>query len=197
MEESSGKVQAHMRSGVVMDIAAFKVRHSVGIDKDATALRAARARSSSIGAMEEMSWNLSRPARLYLEDPPPSHGVEHHSTRHLRFDSQGAIDADRRSGAHVSGKPVGARCQQDLVDRAVGDSCCELAHGACRHLVQMPAVVQMQHEGCHVGFGHPTETLVGSCGGVGNHRGQCCAWRPRRAWRTAALCQIGRATTAC
>ena len=31
-----------------MDIAAFKVSHSVGIDEDATALRAARARSSSI-----------------------------------------------------------------------------------------------------------------------------------------------------
>ena len=38
-----------------MDIAAFKVSHSVATDKDATALRAARARSSSIGAMEEMS----------------------------------------------------------------------------------------------------------------------------------------------
>ena len=42
-------------SGVAMDIAAFKVGHSSGIDKDATALRAARARSSSIGAMEELS----------------------------------------------------------------------------------------------------------------------------------------------
>ena len=49
------KMQAHITSGVVMDIAAFKVSHSVGIDKDATALRAARARSSSIGAMEETS----------------------------------------------------------------------------------------------------------------------------------------------
>ena len=46
------KMQAHS-SCVVMDVAAFKVSHSV--DKDATALRAARARSSSIGAMEEMS----------------------------------------------------------------------------------------------------------------------------------------------
>jgi hypothetical protein len=44
--ESSGK--AHMISGVVVDIAAFKVSHSVGIDIDATALRAARARSSYI-----------------------------------------------------------------------------------------------------------------------------------------------------
>ena len=40
---------------VVMDIAGFKVGHSAGVDIDATALRAARARSSSIGAMEEMS----------------------------------------------------------------------------------------------------------------------------------------------
>ena len=50
------KMQAHITSGVVMDIAAFKVCHSVEFDKDATALRAARARSSStsIGAMGEM-----------------------------------------------------------------------------------------------------------------------------------------------
>ena len=44
-----------------MDVAAFKVSHSTVIDIDATALRAARARSSYIhrgngtGAMEEMS----------------------------------------------------------------------------------------------------------------------------------------------
>ena len=42
------KMQAHIISAVVMDIAAFKVSHSAGIDIDATALRAARARSSSI-----------------------------------------------------------------------------------------------------------------------------------------------------
>ena len=36
-----------------MDITAFKVSHPVGIDKDATALRAARARSSSIGVCEK------------------------------------------------------------------------------------------------------------------------------------------------
>ena len=35
-----------------MNIAGSKVGHSVGSDKDTTALRAARARSSSIGAME-------------------------------------------------------------------------------------------------------------------------------------------------
>ena len=54
------KMQAHRISGVVMDIAAFKVSHphyntSNEGDSDATALRAARARSSSIGAVEEMS----------------------------------------------------------------------------------------------------------------------------------------------
>ena len=49
------KMQADIISGVVMDIAAFKVSHSVERDNDTTALRAARARSSSIGAMEEMS----------------------------------------------------------------------------------------------------------------------------------------------
>ena len=48
-------MQAHITSGVFMDVAVLKVSHSVGIDKDATALRAARARSSSIGAMDERS----------------------------------------------------------------------------------------------------------------------------------------------
>jgi len=48
-----GTLQAHIISGVVMDIAAFKVSHSV--DTDATALRAARVRSKSIGAMDESS----------------------------------------------------------------------------------------------------------------------------------------------
>ena len=34
------KMQAHIVSIVIMDIAAFKVSHSVGIDKDATTLQA-------------------------------------------------------------------------------------------------------------------------------------------------------------
>jgi len=47
------KMQENIISDVVMDIAAFKVTHSAGIDSNATAvqataLRAARARSSSI-----------------------------------------------------------------------------------------------------------------------------------------------------
>ena len=59
------KMQAHIiSSGVVMDIAAFKVSHSVDID--ATALRAARARSSSIGAMDESSGKFKIRARTWL-----------------------------------------------------------------------------------------------------------------------------------
>ena len=41
------KMQTHRFSGVVMDIAAFKVSHSISVYIDATALRIARARSSS------------------------------------------------------------------------------------------------------------------------------------------------------
>ena len=52
------KLQAHKISGVVMDVAAFKVRHS--LDMDAAALRAARASSSFIGAMEERSGQRRR-----------------------------------------------------------------------------------------------------------------------------------------
>ena len=46
MDESSGKgskVQAHIISGVVMDITAFEVSHAVGGDNDATALQANKA----------------------------------------------------------------------------------------------------------------------------------------------------------
>ena len=43
------KMQAHIISSVVVDIAAFKVSHSVVTDKDATTLRAARVRSKFIG----------------------------------------------------------------------------------------------------------------------------------------------------
>ena len=45
-------MQAHKISDVVMDIAAFKVSHCVGFDIDTTRLRAARVRSSSLGAIE-------------------------------------------------------------------------------------------------------------------------------------------------
>ena len=45
------KTEAHSISGVVMDVAAFKVSHCIEFDIDATPLRAARVRSSSIGSM--------------------------------------------------------------------------------------------------------------------------------------------------
>ena len=44
------KMEAHKTSGVVMDIAAFKVRNSDDIY--ATTLRSARTRSSFMGAMD-------------------------------------------------------------------------------------------------------------------------------------------------
>ena len=54
------KMQAHISSGVVMDIAAFKVSHSSRIDIDATALRAPRAGSSTTGALEESSRKIQQ-----------------------------------------------------------------------------------------------------------------------------------------
>ena len=53
-------MQAHIACGVVVDIAAFKISHSSEIDEDATALRAARARSSSKGAMEKTSRKVQK-----------------------------------------------------------------------------------------------------------------------------------------
>ena len=54
------KMQAHKSRSVFVDIAAFKVSHSVGSDIDATALRAARARSSSIGAVDAISQKIQK-----------------------------------------------------------------------------------------------------------------------------------------
>ena len=45
--------RAHPISGVVMDIAAFKVSHCVGSDIDATTLQAEKARSASMGLWRE------------------------------------------------------------------------------------------------------------------------------------------------
>ena len=61
------KMQAHRTSSVVVDIAAFKVSHSVLCDIDATALRAERARSSSIGAMEKLSGMVQMQGRTYCD----------------------------------------------------------------------------------------------------------------------------------
>ena len=52
------KMQAHIYRGVVVDIAAFKVSHCVGIDATdvhATTLRAGRARSKLHRAMDASS----------------------------------------------------------------------------------------------------------------------------------------------
>ena len=63
-------MQADIISGVVMDIAAFKVSHSVGTDKDATSLRAARERSEApqIGALHGVECHR----RLEDEQSAPS-----------------------------------------------------------------------------------------------------------------------------
>jgi hypothetical protein len=72
------RASTHVACGVVMDIAAFKVSHSVGTDEDATALPAARARSSSIHRGKHtlsalLSWILqpSKLATPVTKTPPP------------------------------------------------------------------------------------------------------------------------------
>jgi len=61
------KMQAHSTNGVVMDIAAFKVSYSTVSDSDATTLQAEKARSASIGAIDNSSrkvQNVSAHSRL-------------------------------------------------------------------------------------------------------------------------------------
>ena len=90
-------MQAHKISGVVMDIAAFKVSHSVDID--ATALRAARARSSSIGAMPEC-------CRKFRIQTFTCCDAENMSTRttagQLKGQFKGALDESSRTVQNVS-----------------------------------------------------------------------------------------------
>ena len=80
-------MQAHItRMCVVMDIAAFKVSHSVGLDRDATtALRAARVNSKSIGAMEEMSGKVQNASTHPL-------GRKNHEHAHNSQSVQGAME---------------------------------------------------------------------------------------------------------
>ena len=80
------KMQAHKNSGVVMDIAAFKVSHCVGSDIDATALPAARARSVSIGAMEELSQKVQNANTHILQRQNHEHA---HSSRSVQGPVQG------------------------------------------------------------------------------------------------------------
>ena len=80
------KMQAHRISSVVVDIAIFKVSHSVGIDIDAAALRAARVRSGSIGAMEEMSGKVQNASTHPLGRKSHEHV---HSSRSVQGSVQG------------------------------------------------------------------------------------------------------------
>eukprot|EP00964_Phaeocystis_antarctica_P047421 scaffold27425_cov69-Phaeocystis_antarctica.AAC.8 len=80
------KMQAHPRSGVVMDIAAFKVSHSSKYDSDTTTLRAARARSSSIGALEELSGKVQNASTHRL---PCRHHEHTHNSRSVGHSVQG------------------------------------------------------------------------------------------------------------
>ena len=70
------KMTAHIISSVVMDVTAFKVSHSVGDDIDATALRAARARSSSIhmgnGTLQHAWVRFGAKLTLPCHDTPPT-----------------------------------------------------------------------------------------------------------------------------
>ena len=57
-----------------------------------------------------------------MDDPPLSLGVEHDAPGHLRLDSHGTVDAERRTpgiGAHFIGERVGARHQHDSDDRTI------------------------------------------------------------------------------
>ena len=56
------------------------------------------------------------PARLDIEDPAFTIAIKHHTSGHLRLDGHGAVYADRRTSAHIGGKIVHARCNQDLVN---------------------------------------------------------------------------------
>ena len=82
--EGKFKMQAHIISGVVMDVTAFKVSHSV--DTDATALPVARARSVSIGAMEELSQKVQNASTHILQRQNHEHA---HSSRSVQGPVQG------------------------------------------------------------------------------------------------------------
>ena len=66
-------MQAHIMSAIVMDATAFKVSHSVGCDINATALPAARARSVSIGAMDELSGKVQNASTHILSSKMHEH----------------------------------------------------------------------------------------------------------------------------
>ena len=98
------KTEAHSISGVVMDVAAFKVSHCIGFDIDATPLRAARVRSSSIGAMEEMSGKVQTASTHTLQCQSREHAHSSRSVQGPQFN--GAMDESSGKGskmqAHIS-----------------------------------------------------------------------------------------------
>ena len=77
-----------LRSGVVIDVAVFKVRHSSNID--ATALRIVRARSSSIGAMDEISGKVQNASTHILRRQNHEHAHISRSVQEGQF--KGAMD---------------------------------------------------------------------------------------------------------
>ena len=85
MEELSGKVQK----------ASSKSKHRVMDEMPQRVQKANTLHQKCISSCNVQPNQLGRPARLYLKDPAPTLGIEHHTSRHLRLDGQGAVDADR------------------------------------------------------------------------------------------------------
>ena len=116
MKVQGFKMQAHVScSGVVIDIAAFKVGKSVDID--ATALRAARAKSNSIVAMDVThgfnSRESSPPATHKYGDGQQTSGPMERYTA-CGFDSCWKAHLLPRKVTHVAtvSKPVGRSANQ-------------------------------------------------------------------------------------
>ena len=84
--EGKFKMQAHSTNGVVMDIAAFKVSYSTVSDSDATTLQAEKARSASIGAMDEKSEKVQNANTHTLRHQDHEHA---HSIRSVQGSVQG------------------------------------------------------------------------------------------------------------
>ena len=79
-------MQAHILSGVVMDVAALKVSHCVGVDMDATTLQPARARSSSIRAMERymLGFDSAQNSRSPANSEQTSEAMDESSKEQLK-----------------------------------------------------------------------------------------------------------------
>ena len=93
-----------LRSGVVIDVAVFKVRHSSNID--ATALRIVRARSSSIGAMDEISGKVQNACTHMLRRQNHEHA---HSSRSVQGPVQGG-NGTLHKGEHAPKLQCWSRC---------------------------------------------------------------------------------------